>query len=281
MISYIFKNKTKNIFMIVITSLMILSCDLLSEIVSCISNGTVLKAYSVISVVPYLLILFYLLLLKKEYILKDYLFPTAFAIMAAKLIYSMVTDIIFFATNIDAQFTFFNAITYISYTVAIISYIFCFIGTFNNFKHLNNFKIGSVLHLAYLVSAMVIIIISFISLINSDEMNSIKFPVEEFWIGRVYYNMIKTSVVYIVSVLFYVGLLLLAFSKKSDNIDITPYVEAQRAKKEIKKAAKLQQKVAEESDAPLPEIPDDSWRCMGCDKILPNTQDQCECGFKK
>ncbi len=50
-----------------------------------------------------------------------------------------------------------------------------------------------------------------------------------------------------------------------------------------KRAARLEAKLQEEAkfNAPVPEIPDGSWRCMACGKILPDSIDRCECGYKK
>lgn len=40
-------------------------------------------------------------------------------------------------------------------------------------------------------------------------------------------------------------------------------------------------RVRETEDEVLPEVPEDMWRCMGCGEILPESQTECECGYKK
>ena len=99
----------------------------------------------------------------------------------------------------------------------------------------------------------------------------------------VYNSMLQLGIEWVFSLLFFVGIILLTTNKKSEDIDITPYVEDRKAKKQAKKEAKLQQKEAEEAEynAPLPEIPEGSWRCMACGKILTDDIDRCECGYKK
>ena len=95
--------------------------------------------------------------------------------------------------------------------------------------------------------------------------------------------MAETIIRRLIFILFFVGILLLTLNKKSENIDITPYVEERKARKEAKGAARLQEKREEEErhTAPIPEIPGGCWRCMACGNILTNEIDRCECGYKR
>jgi len=71
----------------------------------------------------------------------------------------------------------------------------------------------------------------------------------------------------------------LTLTKKSEYIDITPFVEERKIKKATKKAKRLANENPEESSPLL--VPEGSWRCMGCGEILPDDKNECECGYKR
>jgi hypothetical protein len=99
------------------------------------------------------------------------------------------------------------------------------------------------------------------------------------YIPQVIVSTLKTMLNNLLYIMYYISFLLLTFNKKGEYIDITPFVDARKAKKEAKRAAKQQEEAY--LNEPTPEIPDGSWRCMACGKILPDSIDRCECGYKK
>ncbi|MBQ8739942.1 MAG: hypothetical protein IJY79_00105 [Clostridia bacterium] len=282
MISYIFKNKTKNILMIVFTVLYIISSDFFTGFYYSITRQIPISFYEISGVVAFALILVYMFTLKRQYRLKEWLFPVAFAILTAMSIYSLVTNIVYHITSQQYHyFMYYESITsYASYVFAIIAYVFCFIGSIKNFKNDVFLKIGVIIKIVGTVLTTVIaVIMEFIAMGGMEYFENI----DETYRTYVYGSMFQTVVKWILSLFFFVGILLLTSNKKSEYIDITPYVEERKAKKEAKKAARLEAKQQEEAklNAPVPEIPDGSWRCMACGKILPDSENKCDCGYKK
>ena len=97
------------------------------------------------------------------------------------------------------------------------------------------------------------------------------------WISPV--NILGEILRDLVYLTFYISILCLSLTKKSENIDITPFIKERKAKKELKKAEKLSKEQPEVFTPPI--VPENHWRCMGCGKILPFDETTCDCGYKK
>lgn len=265
MISYIFKNKIKNIF-VAITSVFFL-CISLKELRAYMIvgawNDMTLK---LISFIPYLLVFLYMVNLKNDYKLKHLLFPIAFAISALSTIFS-IRDCFY-----EYTFSSINGIIELLIglsirIVMIMGYVFCFIGTLSNFKKLIFLRLG-----------LIFCIITNLALsfyyyhLNQWTEN---------WIGNEFFStnyylseILKSSII-----LFYISIFVLTLTKKSEYIDITPYVEKRKIKKEIKKAEKLARETPEKFSPPT--VSEGYWRCMGCGEILPDDKTECDCGYKR
>lgn len=279
MISYIFKNKAKNILMIVFTVLHIICSNTFRELYYSIINSSAMSFFAILTFIAFALILLYMFTLKMQYKFKEWLFPAAFAILTLLSVYELVADIIHNLSTYD-YFILIDLLSYSSYLVSIVAYTFCFIGSIKNFKNVVFLKAGALVKITGTVlTTSTAAIIEFVAVGGMEYFKNI----DEIYRVYVYKAMFENAVVWIIILLFYVGLLLLTLNKKSENIDITPFVEERRAKSTAKRAAKLQQKQEAEArlNAPSPEIPEGSWRCMACGKILSNDIDRCECGYKK
>lgn len=201
--------------------------------------------------------------LKKEYKSKELIFPIAFAILVLCTIVS--------TRNCFDEYTFtsINGLIrlFINLSIKIImimGYVFCFVGTLSNFKRTVFLRVG------LLICAIIIFVQGLFYHCLID------------WIGNAYY-----SIVYYLSeaaranvlLLFYISVFILTLTKKSEYIDITPFVEERKIKKANKKAKKLEKEKLEEFLPP--DIPDGYWRCMGCGEILHEDKRVCECGYKR
>ncbi len=275
MISYIFKNKTKNILVIIFTCLHILNTNIPYELYWCISQGSVISIGTLLSFLSYILILVYMFTLKMQYRFKEWLFPTTFAILGGIVIYDIIFDIVYSLT----QYGNLSSTEILSCTINAVSatlWALCFCGSIKNFKNVIFLKIGT---LAMMIYTVVITITEFILVGGGEYFANI--PQE--YLTSVYISMGKALIKLAMILLFYFGIFNLTLNKKSEYIDITPYVEARKAKKAAKRTDKAEEKQREEArfNAPAPEIPDGCWRCMACGKILTNSLDRCECGYKK
>ncbi len=278
MISYIFKNKTKNILMIIFCIFCILCSDFIREIFVSIVTGTVPAGYALVSGLPYFFVLAYLFTLKMEYKAKNWLFPCAFAIWFLYYAYEFVFDIIFVITQYN-YFIVSDIISYASFITALLAYAFCFFGCIDNFKKVKLLKIGAIIKIVTnIFIATVTTIIEYNMLGKKEYFTNMFFE----YLYQIYNSTIKTSIKLLAPILFFVGILLLTLNKKSENINITPYVEVRKAKKAAKTVAKQKQQEKQEAQwVESEEIPEGSWRCMACGKILANDIDRCECGYKK
>lgn len=279
MISYIFKNKTKNILMIIFAVFSILCSDLLREIYISITIGVLPSGCIVFQTLPYVLILLYLLTLRREYRFKTWLFPCAFAIWISYYAYQLFVDV-FYISSDYGYFIVTDIISYISFAFAIVASVFCFLGCIYNFKNVKFLKIGAIIKIsANILITVWAVIIDYYMLDGKRYFENIFFE----YLDQLYNSMFSTFINLLSPILFFVGILLLTLNKKSEYIDITPYVEARKAKKEAKHAAKLEAKQQEEArlNEPAPEIPEGSWRCMACGEILPDSIERCECGYKR
>lgn len=275
MISYIFKNKIKNILVIIFSVVCMIKP--LCEFLFYISINQVFPWFTFLTLLPVALVLIYLLTLYYNYKFKSFMIPAAFLIWIVSPIYLAFSDIKFAFMYLKwiGEMPLTVVFTLINMIVLITAKALCFAGSLSNFKNISLFKVGIILNIVGI--AIITPIYEAVS------------AIEYFGTTNIFLDQLRQilndGVILgrVANILFWIGLLLLAFNKKSEDIDITPYVEERKAKRQAKKEAKLQQKEAEEAEynAPLPEIPDGSWRCMACGKILTDDIDRCECGYKK
>lgn len=272
MISYIFKNKTKNILAIVFTALCMISP--LGLLMNSLIYFPTISVYLLLIFVAYLLILIYLLTLKHEYKLKNLLFPLSFAI---KLIYAAYLTIDILDILVQDTRHLPLIVSVISNAIFVAGGVLCCIGSAFNFKRVTVLRVGIIIYII-----VIAVITPIVELVFAGGFEYFKILPQE-QITYFIVSVIKASIDDLIQLMFYISLLLLTLNKKSEDIDITPYVEARKAKKAAKRAARLEAKLQEEAkfNAPVPEIPDGSWRCMACGKILPDSIDRCECGYKK
>lgn len=262
MISYIFKNKIKNILVTVFSALIL--CISLNELYEYIVYGTpnsVLLKF--IDTIPYILIFLYMITLKREYKIKQFLFPIAFATLTLTAVFSIINCFDEYTfSSLNGLFRLF--INLIIKFVLIAGYSLSFVGSLSNFKRIILLRIG-------LLICIITIIIQGVSY---------NYLVE--WIGNTFYSYIYyiDEVCKAISLLlFYISVFVLSLTKKSENIDITPFVEARKNKKAYKKAAKIEREKPELFTPPV--VPKGHWRCMGCGEILPNDKNECNCGYKR
>ena len=93
------------------------------------------------------------------------------------------------------------------------------------------------------------------------------------------YKLTVWSEIEFAPVFVYITILLLTLTKKCDDVDISPFIESRKTKKELKKAEKLNEHADEQHLTST--IPDGYWRCLGCGEILPDDINECECGYRK
>ena len=261
--------------MIIFTCLHILNTNIPYELYFCIIHGSIISIDTLLSFLAYILILVYMFTLKMKYRFKEWLVPTAFAILCGLVIYDIILDIVDSLTqygNLDSTKILSITINAVSATLLAL----CFCGSIKNFKNAIFLKIGS---LAMMIYTVVMTITEFILVGGAEYFANI--PTE--YLASVYISMGKAMIKIVMILLFYFGLFNLTLNKKSEYIDITPFVDARKAKKAAKRNARLEAKQQEEAylNEPTPEIPDGSWRCMACGKILPDNIDRCECENKK
>ncbi len=283
MISYIFKNKTKNILAIVFTVLCMIKP--LNNLWEHIIYYQTIDAYNILTLLPYALILIYMFTLKYSYKIKQFMFPVAFAVLIGLQGYSIMTTIfntsylinIYDTTYLDANKFLWFILSISTGAFAIVSRVFCFIGTLSNFKNVVFLRIGAIISIVLI--AVITPITEFIMVGGVSYLDSI----EDYYLKYLYVSMAETIIQRLIWMLFFVGVLLLTLNKKGEYIDITPYVEERKAKKGAKRAAKAEEKQREEArlNAPAPEIPDGCWRCMACGKILSDGENKCDCGYRK
>ena len=263
MISYIFKNKIKNIFVTIVTTICILIQ--LNEL----HNYWILYpdfksiAIKFISLLPYLLVFIYMITLKREYALKKWLFPISFAIFSLLTVYAIIGCFKNHTNSLEGLLTILVVVNLD--IVLLASHILSLVGSISNFKRINLLRIGIVICIVFLLCSRVWYYYSTYL--------------------HAYYLWISPTIILgeilrdLVFLSFYISIFILLLTKKSENIDITPFIEERKTKKELKKAHKLEKEQPEVFTPPV--IPDGYWRCMGCGKILPYNETTCDCGYKK
>lgn len=274
MISYIFKSKIKNVLVSIFSILII--CMNLNElhqyIILGLSDSIILKF---ISLIPYLFIFIYMLTMKRDYKFKQFLFPTAFAIFTLTSLFSI--------TNCFDEYTFLSVsglvrllFNLIVKFVLIAGYSFCFVGTLSNFKRIIFLRLGLPICIVTILFQNASYFINL--LLSNRAANNLLSNLmgNEFFI---YVSILRELPRIFILLLFYISLFILALTKKSDNIDITPFIEERKAKKEAKKAQKLASQELDNFTPPT--VPDGFWRCMGCGEILSDNISECECGYKR
>ena len=220
-------------------------------------------ALKFIGLLPYLLIFLYMITLKREYKIKQLLFPIASAILALSAVFS-IRDCFDEYTFLSVNGLVLLLVNLIIKFVLIAGYTFCFVGTLSNFKRIFFLRLG----LPICIITIFIQGISYHYLID--------------WIGNTLYSTISylnESFRASILLLFYISIFILTLTKKSEYIDTTPFVEERKIKKANKKAKRLAQENPEEFSPPL--VPEGYWRCMGCGEILPDNISECECGYKR
>lgn len=262
MISYIFKSRAKNIlFTCSVTILLFLALrELYNYILFDFSTFSVSLVRTILCCISYLFVFIYMLTLKRKFFFKNWLFPACFLTLSLFVIISFTIS-----TNSLSIYPLPKIVQLIilinNSSFSLFIYVLCFIGSLSNFKRLSLFRIGIAVFLGDFV---------FKSTVNTIQ--SIIYLTKGLSIA----SFLESSIKILAPLFFYVSLLILTFTKKSDNIDITPFAKAREAKRALKK----QQKDTVEVYVP-PVVPDNCWRCMGCDNILPDDIDQCECGYKR
>lgn len=281
MISYIFKNKYKNaavIFFAAVYFLMQIR-DLRAHVIDYYPFDPLVVRYVVNQILKYsarslpaLLIIVYMLTLKRKYRIKEWLFPAAFAVMSLTGV--VLTGIGFyqfynmFSSGFFSRFT--EIFTAVGANIIILAaYVLSFIGSLSNFKRVVLLRIGLMI---LVVSAAVFFALD----LRSYYLAALNLQITFLGLlsGMYYYLELLRQ---IITLLFYGSMFILTLSKKSEYIDITPFIEARKSKKEMKRARKAEREQALE--AVPPEAPEGYWCCMGCGKILPDSEDRCECGL--
>lgn len=267
MISYIFKSRVKNVIVTILAAIytFILLKDLQQYLIiyGDIKNITP----QIIAILPYVLILIYMLTLKRNYRFKNWLFPVAFA--------TLILDSIYSISYCFDQYTFKSLngiiVCFIGLIIRLIMVLgssFCFVGTLSNFKRPIFLRIGIPL---YIIAFVVLSTADYITnwVMANTFFSTLTYLTEDFRVA--------------ILLLLYAGIFALTLTKKGEYIDITPFEEARKLKKAQRKEKRLQKKLAlqaEESFTP-PEVAEGFWRCMGCGEILPNSKTECQCGYKK
>ena len=143
MISYIFKNKIKNIFVTIVTTICILIQ--LNEL----HNYWILYpdfksiAIKFIGLLPYLLIFIYMITLKRDYVLKKWLFPISFAIFSLLTVYAIIGCFKDYAGSFEGFLTIFIAVNLD--IVLLAAYILSLIGSISNFKKVTLLRVGIII----------------------------------------------------------------------------------------------------------------------------------------
>lgn len=284
MISYIFKNKYKNAAVIFFAAVyfLIQIRDLRAYGIIYGYFDTSVVRYAVNEILKYsaralpvLLILVYMLTLKREYRIKQWLFPAAFAVLLLTAVISAGIGVYqfynMFSSGFFSRFT--QIFTAVGANIIILAaYVLSFIGSLSNFKRVVLLRIGLMISV---VSAAVFFALDLRSYYSAFSILSAQSALIDFLSVMGYSAELLRQ---IITLLFYGSMFILTLSKKSEYIDITPFIEARKNKKEMKKARRAEREQALE--AVPPEAPEGYWCCMGCGKILPDSEDRCECGYK-
>lgn len=285
MISYIFKNRYKNAAVIFFAGIYLLiqlkdfytrtfiygyiSKELLRYVINTVFICSA-------RILPPLLIIIYMLTLKRKYKVKEWLFPAAFAVFslsAAILIFAGIYE--FYKIFSYKQFGgFIEIFTAVGANILIITaYILSFSGSLANFKRVVLLRIGLMISVVCTAVFCALDLKSYYMAFShlSDQSTFLDFLSAMNYSAELFKQFI--------TLLFYGSMFLLTLCKKGEYIDITPFVEARKNRKEMKKARKEERE--RELEAVPPEAPEGYWRCMGCGKILPDGETRCECGYKK
>lgn len=269
MISYIFKSKLKNaavsIFSFLYLIIQIEYFYLYEFVFGYWSTGII----RFIVTLPPLFILTYMLTLKRKYRFKNLLFPAAFLILALNTLFSICQTVYSHSdiTYLTVGFIVEKTLKVFVNSVVIAGYAFAFFGSINNFKKVVLLRVGAILCAVFELLTILVEGMFFAGIRNDfyDMLAQIN-----------YYNGLRKT---FIIMLFYVSIFILTLGKKGEYIDITPFIEERKAKKEAKKAEKLKREAGLEA---IPQKTSDGyWRCMGCGKLLPDSENKCDCGYKR
>ena len=267
MIRYIFKSKPKNILVAVIAALyFIATLDYLHSIL--LTQSYLLLMRWCATALPPLLIFIYMCTLKREFKIKNWIIPTAFAISTTYAVYRLTSSYNAYPFLGITTFLLLLAVL-IAGAVSLLGNIFCFLGALFNFKKISFFRIGNILCIIGIVVSTVLE--TYLNLLYVKYATTLGAANEFLY----FVNLLKNSWNTFAVALLPISLLLLTITKKSDDIDINHFTEERKAKK----AKRLQAKMADTFVEPV--VSEGHWRCMGCGEILPDTQTACDCGYKK
>ena len=206
-----------------------------------------------------MLIFVYMITLKMEYHLKKWLFPTAFAIFSLSTILTIIDCFKYLTSSLEI-------LIIVSIDIVLLTaYILSLIGSISNFKMVYLLRIGTAICTMFLLFSRICYYYN--TYIHA------------------YYHWVNPTIILeeilrdLISLSFFISVFILTLTKKSENIDITPFIKERKAKKELKKAEKLAKEQPEVFTPPI--VPENHWRCMGCGKILPFDETTCDCGYKK
>lgn len=151
MISYIFKNKRKNILATVFSALVVISE--IYEIIFYIKNNNTFSFINLfiklLSMLPFVLVLIYLLTLEKEYRAKNFIFPAAFLCLIVSSIYTIISSFKGFIFSVETVKYVLSASVFD--IILLVAFVLCMLGTLEKFRMSILFKIGTlVISLTYI-----------------------------------------------------------------------------------------------------------------------------------
>ena len=202
--NYIFTSKPKNIIFTIIAAIGTLVHLSLFCKVFMWRGFSVFAARSFVEMLPFVLILIYMLRIKREYAAKRFIFPIAFAIL---LVYSVYSIRLCFDSY---TFTSLNGLTRLFWSssirlIMILGSIFCFIGSLNGFSNVGLLRCGVILY-----AATTLILGAFYRELT-------------FWIGTntyyapsVYFGELSKG---IATLIFYISIFILTLNKKEKTKD--------------------------------------------------------------
>lgn len=269
MISYIFKSKLKNAVVSIFAFVYLIIQMEYLYLYACVYGYFGMGIIRLIVTLPPLFILIYMLTLKRKYRFKNLFFPAAFLIFVLNTVFSICqtvyrnSDVTYLSVDLIAEIP----LKVLVNSVVVAGYVLAFLGSINNFRRVVLLRVGAILCAAF-EPLIVLVEELFFPGVRNSFFNML---------AQINYDngLLKTFMI----ILFYISIFVLTLGKKSEYIDITPFVEARKAKKEAKRAEKLKRE--EELEAIPQETPAGYWRCMGCGKVLPDSESVCQCGYRK
>lgn len=212
MISYIFKNKTKNILAIVFTT-MYIAISFYSIVASAL-RARAFSCQEILVLLPYVMILMYLLTLERQYVFKEFLFPSAFVIRIILLVYISISSTVNFLKTMDSV----EGIGTLVYSIVcniilLVALVFCAIGSMFNFKKARFLKFGTLILIIMCVVNLILQVVSLVDTIVYFQGGELG---DAILTAFVYTNV--TSIISTVALmLFYFGIFNLTLNRDSEN----------------------------------------------------------------